>query len=74
MTADQPPFRMNQSAYIEPNSPERARKTSGVQNKQADIAVGLMILLAITLSRQKTPSKCLVMCGTSKGLSVVDGA
>jgi hypothetical protein len=41
MTADQPPFRMNQSAYIEPNSPDRARKTSGVQNKQADIAVGL---------------------------------
>src|SRR5665647_402842 len=41
MTADQPPFRMNQSAYIEPKSPERARKTSGVQNEQADMAVGL---------------------------------
>jgi hypothetical protein len=54
MTADQPPFRMNQSTYIEPNSPDRARKTSAVQNKQADITVGL--------------------CGTSKVLSVVDGA
>jgi hypothetical protein len=50
MTADQPPFRMNQSTYIEPNSPDRARKTSVPKNNQADIAVGLIILLILLLA------------------------